>query len=110
MYLTQLSSADQDVAFRCLRAIYEGPFLDEFDFQTRTGVERGRLPALLERWPAADDMDDEGDDALLISNAMNEIANGVRLTDEEWRRWFGDLPREAVGASLMRWRELRDRS
>lgn len=105
MGFQKLSEEDKDVVHRALRAVHDGPLLDEADFQPRLGVGRERLTEMLTNWPVVVDGDTDADEAILINNALNEIANGVSLSADEWTRWFGSLPRRRVRDVLQRWRQ-----
>jgi len=56
------------------------------DFETRLGVDRGVLAEILMRWPAVDDRNDHSPSVVAINNALNEVANGLDLSAEEWRQ------------------------
>lgn len=46
-----LTDRDVTVVGECLRAAADGPFVEEWEFQTLTGVERDEVRALAARWP-----------------------------------------------------------
>lgn len=47
-----LEPRDQRVIELCLRAVVEGPFIEEWEFQTLIGFRRGEVRAILDAWPA----------------------------------------------------------
>jgi len=104
MAIESLPEEEREIIRSCLRAVLEGPFIDDDEFQTRLGVDRIALKELLESWPDVDDSTDDSRDCLLINNSMNELCHGVKTTPEEWARWFGPgISREMVKRTYTNW-------
>jgi len=55
----------------------------DFDFQTRLGVSEEAMQSLLEAWPDVDDSDDDADACLAINNSLNDLLNGIGISDDE---------------------------
>jgi hypothetical protein len=84
MAIEQLGPAAQDMIRRALAFISTTRHLDE-EFETRMGVERGELAAMLMRWPRIDDRADDSPAARAINNALNEVVSGLPMSAEDWR-------------------------
>jgi hypothetical protein len=89
-------------------AIAEGQFLENADFQTRLGIDRRTLGAILSD-PDFDYRSDDPDVNLAINNCMNEIAHGVRIPPAEWGQWFA-VPLQEVKRTFLKWQESRERT
>jgi hypothetical protein len=53
--LVELSGKTVDVIGRCLDAWANGPFIEDWEFQTVTGLERDEVSAIAKNWPNQDD-------------------------------------------------------
>jgi len=60
--------------------------------------------ALLYDWPpsAVEKIGPTG--RLAISNSLNEVCNGLSISDVEWSKWF-TVSRDRVAATLRSWSE-----
>jgi hypothetical protein len=85
MTIESLTLETQTVMPRVLAFVSASRQLDD-DFETRLGVDRGVLAEILMRWPAIDDRDDDSPSVVSINNALNEVANGLDVSAEEWRQ------------------------
>lgn len=85
MSVESLSPEAQTVLRHVLAFISTTRQLDD-DFETRLGVDRRVLAELLMRWPAIDDRGDDSPNVMAINNALNEVANGLDLSAEEWQQ------------------------
>ena len=103
-YVEQLTTEEQELARRCLAYVADARAL-RHEFETRLGVTRAEAAEVLARWPAVDDREDDGPACVAINNALNEVANGLRLAPEDWRRLGTE--RAAVRAVLTRYATLR---
>jgi hypothetical protein len=84
--LRRLSSREQSLVRECLEYVLNsGALSGEFD--TRMGVTQHTVQALLERWPEVDHCGDESP-SVAVNNALNEVAHGLRISPDEWKRWF----------------------
>src|SRR5207244_1060743 len=88
MAFDELSEQEQGVVLQCLSAILNGPFIDDWEFQTRLGIDRTAVLEVLAAWPNLDDADPGSATSLAINNCMNEALHGVEITPDEWSRWF----------------------
>lgn len=59
------------------------------DFQTRLGVTAKAMHALLDKWPCIDDADDESDACRAVNNTLNDLLNGVGISDQEAKELIG---------------------
>jgi hypothetical protein len=85
MTAASLSPAAQAVIRRVLAFISTTRQLDG-EFETRLGVDRRVLAETLMRWPAIDDSADDSPSTVSITNALNEVVNGLALSAEEWHQ------------------------
>lgn len=83
MTVESLSSDSQAVIRRVL-AFISGTRLLDGEFETRLGVDRAHIAEALMRWPAVDDRADSSPGARAINNALNEVLNGMDLSEEDW--------------------------
>jgi hypothetical protein len=102
MALKDLTPADKQVVYACLRAISEGPFIGDFEFHARLGLHRAEFAAVLERWPVLDDSRPESDDALAINGCFGEVCYGVPIGEDDWAKWF-NVPRADVARVYRTW-------
>jgi hypothetical protein len=65
-----LTSADDDVIRRSLRAVVEGPFFDDTEFNTLLGLDRAAMAAVLDAWPTPAAT---GDRDLAVNNALDNL-------------------------------------
>ena len=105
MAFSRLGDADKDVVRTCLVAIMEGPWIEDWEFQTRLGIDRDALRELLAAWPLLDDTTESSPARLAINNCMNEVCHGVPIAVEEWPRRF-KVWRDEVGATYRKWAKL----
>ena len=101
MTIESLTFETQTVIRRVLAFVSTTRQLDDDDFETRLGVDRGVLAAILMRWPAVDDRHDDSPSAVAINNALNEVANGLDLSAEEWLQL--GATREQVQSAYVEW-------
>jgi hypothetical protein len=99
-----LDIATQALIRRVLAFIATMDHLDS-EFETRIGVERGEVAALLMRWPHVDDQRDDSPITVAINNALNEVANGLALSAEDWQQLGAS--RAEVEAAHARWASAR---
>jgi hypothetical protein len=104
MPVRDLDPPDQALLRRCLEFILTTPQLDG-EFETRLGVTPHDVHQLLAGWPRAEDDGDEAVPTVAISNALNEITHGLRVSADDERR-IGSS-RDAVQALYSRWARSR---
>ena len=105
MTIESLTLETQAVMRRVLAFVSTTRQLDDDDFEARLGVDRGALAEILMRWPAVDDRADDSPCAVAINNALNEVANGLDLSAEEWR--LLGATRAQVEAAYAEWASKR---
>lgn len=110
MVTESMSGRDWQAVSHALKAICEGPFLDDAEFQTRVGVSREKVAALLQQWPHVDDSgEEEHDTTIAINNTLNELCYGVDISDEEWARWL-KISRGELIKVFKKWASARRRT
>jgi hypothetical protein len=55
MEFAELSPSEQQIVLQCMKAIADGPEIEDWDFQTRLGIVRPSLRRIISLWPAIDD-------------------------------------------------------
>jgi hypothetical protein len=78
--LAALTPEEYQVIRRSMEATF--CFFDA-DFQTRLGIPPDTMRSLLLAWPNIDDSKDESDACLAINNTLNDLLNGVGISDAE---------------------------
>lgn len=106
MWIEKLSDLQRAAVLQCVRAIAESQLIEDWEIRTRLGISRETLSEILARWPNIDDTDDGSEEFLAINNCMNEVCHGVRISTEEWDRWF-TVTRSQVLDSYRTWLTLR---
>ena len=106
MALEKLSDGEKAATLQCLTAILQGPFIEDFEFQTRLGVDRAKLRSVIEDWPNIGDREDGSIADLAIGNCFNELCNGLDIPPEEWTKWF-TVSKPEVEQVWLRWTELK---
>jgi len=53
--LRERNQSERDTSQRCVIAILEGPFIDDWEFQTRLGIDRPTLSTILAAQGRLDD-------------------------------------------------------
>lgn len=105
---TVLNDVERDTIRRCLVAMVDGPFIEDWEFHTRIGVDRQKLRLILSEWPYLESNIEESTQ-VAINNCMNEIVNGVRISPAEWNKWFV-VPKEVVQRTYRKWCALNSQS
>lgn len=49
--LSELNNSELDIARACIDGAVNGPFFEEWEFQTLMGITRGEMRKVLEGWP-----------------------------------------------------------
>jgi hypothetical protein len=106
MAFAQLSPSEQQIVLQCMKAIADGPEIEDWEFHTRLGIVRPSLRRIISHWPAIDDSSDGSDEFLAINNCLNEICHGVKIPEAEWREWF-TWPKDAIIRTYHKWLSLR---
>src|ERR1051325_3761340 len=96
-------NSDIEVIQQCLAAILDGPFISDWEFHIRLGVERSDLGDILktrsfENTPLSETAQ------LAINNCMNEVSHGLRISTEQWETYF-TVPKDTVRNTFVRWRK-----
>jgi hypothetical protein len=107
MTIASLTLETRTVIRRVLAFVSTTRQLDDDDFETRLGVDRGILAEILMRWPAVDNRDDDSPTVVAINHALNEVANGLDLSADEWRHL--GATRAQVESAYVEWATSRGR-
>ena len=99
--LTSLNKSERTAVRECMQAVLDGSWIDDFEFETRLGFKRESLKVILNGWPLLDDSTN-GLVRLAINNCMNEVCNGINISDRDWNTWFTQSP-EQVAAAFSKW-------
>jgi hypothetical protein len=99
----ELSEREQAIIKRCLEYVLRSGALSG-EFETRMGVSERAVEDLLARWPQVGQVGDDSDH-IAINNAMNEVVNGIHISDSGWSESFPWSLHEVAGA-LKHWRQL----
>jgi hypothetical protein len=101
----QLATSEQETVRRAIRAVVEGPFIDDWEFRIRLGLHRGVAKSVLSSLPNIDDSASDSDAFLVINNCLNEVVSGIPITDADWLEWFSES-REEVKRVYEKWARL----
>jgi hypothetical protein len=104
MSIRRLSTEQQDIVLRCLRAT--AGHIDDSEKHSRLGLHGDELQRVIDRWPNVNDLDENGQDFLAINNCMNEVCHGFPLQPSEWSNWF-TTPMSEVEVTYQTWLALR---
>ena len=106
MAFEQLTEREQEVVQQALNSVFHGPYIEDAEFATRLGLDRGQLREVLVAWPRLEDADDDSDASLAINNCMNEVLHGAYISPEDWARQF-TVPKEDMEAVYEHWAQLK---
>ena len=84
MGLETLPPNELELLRRCLAFIATTPLLED-EFETRLGISRSEVAAVLMRWPPKPDRITD----LAVHNTLNELLRGLELTPEDWNEING---------------------
>ena len=99
-----LSAREQDIVLRCMRAT--AAHIDDWKKHARLGLEADELQHQIAQWPNIDDDVESSNGFLAINNCLNEICHGLRLSPQEWDRWF-DTPIDEIETTYHKWLKLK---
>jgi hypothetical protein len=103
MSLAAMTPEEREVVRRAMAATFR--YFD-FDFQTRLGVTPEEMRELLEAWPQIDDTGDDSDACLAINNSLNDLLNGVGISERESLDLLG-ASRDEVERIYKKWARAR---
>jgi hypothetical protein len=75
----------------------------DVDFHTRLGIKPETMRRLLAAWPAVDDESDDSDARLAINNSLNDMINGVGISDADAVELIG-VNRAEIERVYRKWR------
>ena len=109
MAFKDLTISEKRTVLQCMQAIADGPHIDDWEFQTRLGINRSTLKRVILTWPDIDDSAVNSDEFLAINNCLNEVCNGVKISTTEWPKWF-EQSVEEIRRTYEKWLKLRGAS
>jgi hypothetical protein len=104
-----LSASEKDMVLQCMLTILKSPYVDDFEFQTRLGVERNQVGEVIAAYPEIDDSIEDSIMSLSIENSLNEICHGINIPQAEWEKWF-DYSKEEIRETYQKWKRLKSAS
>jgi hypothetical protein len=104
MSIQQLSVAEKQVVFDCLRASLEGPFFPDWEFHTLFGLERSKFADIVSKCPNVDDGDEEV--SLAINNSFANLLGYPHGEEKGWEE-FIEVSRDEVNRIFKKWRKLK---
>ena len=105
MAFKHLSPNEKEMVLKCMKAIADGPEIEDWEFHTRLGIGRSDLRRIICLWPEIDDTSDRSPEFLAINNCMNEICHGVNISPTEWRRRLTQT-RDEIRDTYHKWLRL----
>lgn len=100
MALSNLTSAETEVVFQCLRCVAAGQIIpNDWEFQTLFGIEFETLQEIVRKLPAIDESQE--DVMLAINNSMNNLIECAR--DPRWGAYISASHSE-VARVFSKWR------
>jgi ribosomal protein S8 len=106
MAFEQLSVDEQRIVLQCMKIIYDEKYIEEWETQTRIGIDRNSLLHVINVWPNLDDSENDSDVTLAINNCMNEICNGINISEEDREQYFKTTG-ENIKKTYEHWKILR---
>ena len=87
----------------CLRFVLESDQIEDWEFQTRLGIDREMFRTVLKNRPPYHDALPGSTGFLVINNGLNEVCNGLSIDEDKWRNTLG-FTRDEACESYARWR------
>lgn len=106
MAFKELTDKEKDIVLQCMIAILEGPYIEDFEFQTRLGIDRAELMDVMAAWPNVDDVGDDSAATLAMNNCMNEVLCGVPISPNDWADRF-NFSMEDLEKVYIKWARLK---
>jgi hypothetical protein len=86
MNLEHLSDADKEVVGQALRAAADGPFFDECEFHTLSGLTRSEVRAVADAWPNVELQ--SANVHVAVNNSLNNLFGCPHRQDSVWSEWI----------------------
>src|SRR5262245_44491561 len=103
MTLAHLTPDEREVVRRAMAATFR--YFDA-DFHTRLGVDPEAMRSLLSNWSNINDADDESEACLAVNNSLNDLLNGVGISEREALELTG-AGREELRTIYRKWAKQR---
>jgi hypothetical protein len=102
MPLNDLTDAEKEIVFECLRCVASGEIIrNDGEFRTLFGIEFATLQNIVRALPEIDDSDEEV--ALAINNSLNNLLGYPHGGQSMWHTFISALPSE-VHRVFRKWR------
>ncbi len=106
MAFEQLSSDEQRIVLQCMKIVYDEKYIEEWETQTRIGIDRKTLLKIINAWPNLDDSENDSDVSLAINNCLNEVCNGINISEEDREQYF-KTTKENINKTYDYWTKLK---
>lgn len=89
-----LISANQlnKVLYQCLNATANGPFFEDWEFETLIGATRCEVAEIIANWPKTDKHPELVD--IVINNSINNLLGYPHGKQKEWTNYISISPSE----------------
>lgn len=87
-----LTEKEKDTIKECLEATVNGPFFDEWEFQTLFGINRSQVNDVLSKWPKLD-LENE-DDYYVIRQSLAQLIGYPHRKEKKWSEFISKSPSE----------------
>jgi hypothetical protein len=105
MAFKELSTSEKETVLQCMKAIADGPEIEDWEFHTRLGLDRPNLRRIISLWPEIQDSSENSDGFIAINNCLNEVCHGINISAADWPKWFTQ-PKEEVKQIYYKWLKL----
>jgi hypothetical protein len=105
-FLAELSQSEKEIVLQCMKAIVDGPEIEDWEFHTRLGIFRPTLRRIISVWPEIDDRTKNSDEFLAVNNCLNEVCHGFDIPPTEWGKWF-TYSKDEITQTYTKWLRLR---
>ena len=106
MKIEELNSTERNILYQCMKMIAETSLIEDPEFQTRMSINRQELSKVVAAWSTLMDSIDNLVVNLAVNNSLNEVCNGIQISDTIWNQYFTDS-RQDVNNFCCKWFEQR---
>jgi hypothetical protein len=102
--LEELNLAEKNIVYQCMKIVSETDLIEDPEFRTRMSISRKELFEVIAVWPTLMDASNNSVVNLAINNSLNEVCNGIQISDILWKQHF-TAPRQDVNDVCRKWFE-----
>jgi hypothetical protein len=106
MAFKELSQSEKEIVLQCMKAIADGPEIEDWEFHPRLGIDRLTLRRIISVWPEINDGTENSDEFLAINNCLNEVCHGFDIPPTEWGKTFTHS-KDEIRQTYAKWLRLR---